>query len=155
MRAATKLTMMPANNHSVKDGDNVGGGRLPGGFNKENALVLAAETVTALVSDNANGGDGGVAVVGGAFEDAVVRAGASGAGASGVGTMTMGGGSNYADPVGPLGSPWRIRHGNHSCSRREVMTRVDGFAATHSDGTARLCGKEVQNEPRLRETTQY
>jgi len=40
--------------------------------------------LAALITDDANGGDGGIAVVGGAFEDAVVRAGM---------TMMGGGGS--------------------------------------------------------------
>ncbi len=40
--------------------------------------------MTALIMDDANGGDGGIAVVGGAFEDAVVRAG----------TTMMGGGDS-------------------------------------------------------------
>ncbi len=77
-----------------------------------------------LIADNADGGNGGNAVVGGAFEEAVARAGT--AGASGAGTMTMGGsggGGDYVDPAGAildndgrhqLGPPWRIRHGNRS-----------------------------------------
>ncbi len=61
--------------------------------------------------------------------------------------MTMGGGGNYADPEGailddagrhPLGPSWRIRLGNHSCSRQEVMATAEGFVATHSKGTAQL-----------------
>jgi hypothetical protein len=64
-------------------------------------------------------------IFGGMFEDMVTRAGMGGA--SGAGLTTMGGrGGNYADPVRaildnvsrhPLGPPWRIRNGNHSCSR--------------------------------------
>jgi hypothetical protein len=75
--------------------------------------------------DDANGGDDGITIFGGMFEDMVARAGTGGA--SGAGLTTMGGrGGNYADPARaildddsrhPLGPPWRIRHGNHSCSR--------------------------------------
>jgi hypothetical protein len=132
---ATTITTMTVNDHAagdaavgavgvVNDGDDVGGGRGPGGFDEEEALVLAAEAAAVLIADDADGGDGGVAVVGGAFEEAVARAGT--AGASGAGTTTMGGGGgggDYADPAGaildddgrhPLGPPWRIRHGNRS-----------------------------------------
>jgi hypothetical protein len=134
---ATKITTTTVNDHAAGDaavgavgvvnaGDNVGGGRGPGGFNEEEALVLAAESAAVLITNNANGGNGSVAVLGRAFEEAVARAGR--AGASGAGTTTMGcsgggGGGNYADPAGailnddgrhPLGQPWRIRTGNRS-----------------------------------------
>ena len=39
--------------------------------------------MAALIADDANGGDGGVAVVGGAFEDAVARAGTTTMGSDG------------------------------------------------------------------------
>ena len=59
------------------------------------AWVLTAE---ARVADDAYGGNGGVAVVGGAFENAVARAGASGPG-----TPRMdGGGGDYTDPAGAI-----------------------------------------------------
>ena len=126
---ATRITTTTVNDHAagdaavgavsvVNDRDDVGGGRGPGRFDKEDVLVLAAEAVAVLIADDANGGNGGVAVVGGAFEEAATRAGM--AGASGARTTTMGGGGgggNYADPAGaildddgrhPLGPPWRI-----------------------------------------------
>ena len=131
---------------ALNDGDDVGGGCGPGWFDTEDALVLAADAVATLIADNANGGDGsngGVAVIGGTFKDAVVRVVT--AGASGVRMMTMGGyNGDYADPTGtildddgrhPLGPPWRIQHSNHGCSRREVTARADAFTLTHSDGT--------------------
>ncbi len=99
----------------VNDGDDVSGGRGSRGFDKEEALVLAAEAAAVLIADDADGGDGGVAVVGGAFKEAFAWSGM--AGASGAGTTTMGGGGDYADPAGailddngrhPLGPPWRI-----------------------------------------------
>ena len=63
-------------------------------FDKEDALVLAADAAATLSLDDSDSGDGGGTVFGGAFEDAVARVGT--AGASGVGTMTMcGGGGNY------------------------------------------------------------
>jgi len=78
----------------LNDGDNVGGGHGPTGFDEEDALVLAADAAAALISDDVNGGDSGGTVFGDAFENAVARAGT--AGASEAGTMTMcGGGSNY------------------------------------------------------------
>jgi hypothetical protein len=132
---ATTITTMTINDHTagdaavgavgiVNDGDDVSGGRGPGGFDEEETLILVAEAAAVLITDDANGGNGGVAIVGGAFEEAVARAGT--AGASGAGTTTMGGGGsggNYADPVGaildddgrhPLGPPWRILHDNRS-----------------------------------------
>jgi hypothetical protein len=132
---ATTITTLTVNDHVagdaavgavgiVNDGDDIGGGRGPGGFDKEEALVLAAEAAAVLIADDADGGNSGVAIVGGAFKEAVARAGA--AGASGVEMTTMGGsggGGNYADPAGaildedgrhPLGLPWRIRHCNCS-----------------------------------------
>ena len=82
----------------MNDGDNVGGRSGPSGSNKEDTLVLTADSAPALIADNANGGDGRIIVFGGAFEDGVARA--MTAGASGAGTMIMGdGGSNYADPA--------------------------------------------------------
>ena len=108
----------------MNDGDDVGGGCGPCVFDKEDTLVLTADAGAALIADNANGGDGGVTIFGGAFEDKVVRAGMGGT--SGAGLTTMGGrGGNYADPVRailddnschPLGPLWHIQHGNHSCS---------------------------------------
>ncbi len=76
---ATTITTTPANDHAagdaalgavgvVNDGDDVGGGRGPGGFDEEYALVLAAEAMaaSALIADDADaGGDGGIAVVDG------------------------------------------------------------------------------------------
>ena len=62
------------------------------------AWVLTAEArvAAAHIADDAYGGNGGVAVVGGAFENAVARAGASGPG-----TPRMdGGGGDYTDPAG-------------------------------------------------------
>ena len=57
---------------AVNDGDKLG----PGGFDKEDTLVLAADSATALIGDeDANGGDGGITIFGSAFEDAVARAG--------------------------------------------------------------------------------
>ncbi len=61
---ATTITTMTANDHLVgdaavgafgvvNDGDNVVGGRGPGGFNREDVLVLAAETAATLIVDNA------------------------------------------------------------------------------------------------------
>ena len=133
----------------VNDRDNIGSERGPGGFDKEDALVLTADPAPALIGDDDNGGNSGITIFGSAFEDAVVWVGM--AGGSGAGTMTMGGsgGSNYAyadparailddggrHPLGPLGSLWRIQHGNHSCSRREAIARADRFVATHSNGT--------------------
>ena len=129
----------------VIDGDDAGGGCKPGGLDGEDAFVLTDDSAPTLIADNANGGDGGITVFGDAFEDTVARTGT--AGASGVGTTTMGGGGgNYATLRGqfltttagtwhPLGPLWRIRHGNHSCSRPEAMARADRFAATHSNGT--------------------
>ena len=106
----------------MNDGDDIGGGRGPDGFNKEDALVLAADAAAALIADNTDGGDGGVAVGGGMFEDSVARVGT--VGASGAGMTTMGsGGGDYTDPARailhddsrhPLGPPWCIRHGNRS-----------------------------------------
>jgi hypothetical protein len=64
------------------------------------AWVFTAEAAAAaaLIADDADGGDRGVAVVGGAFEDADAMAGASGAG-----TPRMGGDSgDYADPAGAI-----------------------------------------------------
>ncbi len=129
------ITTTTANNHAagdaavgavgiVNDRDDICDGRRPSGFDEEEALVLAAEAEAVLIADDADGGDGGIAVVGGTFEEAFVRAGT--AGASGAGMRTMGGGGgggNYADPARaildddgchPLGPPWRIRHGNRS-----------------------------------------
>ncbi len=127
----------------MNDGDDIGGTSGPGGFNKEDALVDAADAAAALIADNADGGDGSITVVGGMFGDGVARAGT--VGASGAGMTTMGsGGGDYADPGRailhddgrhPLSPPCRIRHGNHSCSRQEVTAKADGFAATHSDNT--------------------
>ena len=57
-------------------------------------MVLTADVVAALISDDVDGGNGGGIIFGGAFEDVVARAGT--AGASEAGTMTIcGGGSNY------------------------------------------------------------
>jgi hypothetical protein len=132
---AMTITTTTVNNHAagdaavgavgiVNDRDDIGGRRGTGGFNKEEALVLAAEAMAVLIADDADGGNSGVAIGGGAFKEAVTRAGT--AGASGAGTTTMGGGSsggNYADPVGAildndgchlLGPPWCIQHGNRS-----------------------------------------
>ena len=82
----------------VNDGDDAGGGCKPGGLDGEDAFVLTADSAPTLIADNANGGDGGITVFGDAFEDTVARTGT--AGASGVGTATMGGGGgNYADPA--------------------------------------------------------
>ena len=76
------------------DGDDIGGGHGPNGFDEEDALVLAADAAAALILDDVNGGNGGGTVFGGAFKDAVARAGT--VGASEAGTLTMcGGGSNY------------------------------------------------------------
>ena len=132
----------------VNDGDDICGGRGPDGFNKEDALVLAADAAAALIADNADGGDGGVAIGGGVIEDLVARVGT--VGASGAGMTTMGsGGGDYTDRARailhdddrhPLGPPWRIRHSNHSCSRQEATARADGFAAAHSDDTTQLFG---------------
>ncbi len=79
-------------------------------------MVLAADAGAALIADDANGGNGGITIFGGAFEDTVARAGTGGA--SGAGLTTMGGrGSNYADLARaildndsrhPLGPPWHI-----------------------------------------------
>jgi hypothetical protein len=130
----------------LNDGDDIGGGSRPSGFNKEDALVLAAAAAAALIADDADGGDGGVSVVDGVLGDAFARAGT--VGASGAGMTTMGSdGGDYADPGReilhddgrhPLSPPWRIRHGNHSCSRQMAMARADGFAATHSNDTTQL-----------------
>jgi hypothetical protein len=132
---ATTITTTTVNDHVagdaavgavgiVNDGDDVGGGRGPGGFDEEEALVLAAEAAAVLIADDADGGNGGVAVIGGTFKEAVARVGM--VGASGAGMTTMGGGGgggDYADPAGailydnghhPLGPPWRIRHDNRS-----------------------------------------
>jgi hypothetical protein len=129
----TTITMTTVKDHAtgdaavgavgvVNDGDDVGGGCGLGEFDEEEALVVAAEAAAVLIADDADGGYGGIAVVGGTFEEAVARAGT--AGVSGVGTTMMGrGGGDYADPAGaildddsrhPLGPPWRIRHGNRS-----------------------------------------
>ena len=66
----------------VNDRDDVCGLRGPSGFDEEDALVLAAEAAagaaTALIADDADGGNCRVPVVGGAFEDAVARAGRAG-----------------------------------------------------------------------------
>ncbi len=57
-------------------------------------MVLTADAVAALISDDVDGGNSGGTIFGGAFEDVVARAGT--AGASEAGTMTIcGGGSNY------------------------------------------------------------
>ena len=62
-----------------------------------NAAAEAA-AAAALIADDADGGDRGVAVVGGAFEDADAMAGASEAG-----TPRMGGDSgDYTDPAGAI-----------------------------------------------------
>jgi hypothetical protein len=95
---ATTITTTTANDHAVgdaavgavsivNDGDDVGGGRRPVGFDEENILVLVAEAAAALIADDTDGDDGSVAVVCGAFEDAVVRAGT--AGANGAGTTRL------------------------------------------------------------------
>jgi len=110
----------------VNDGDEVGGGRGPCRFDEEDTLVLAAaDAGAALIADDADCGDGGVTIFGGAFEDMVTRSRTGGT--SGAGLTTMGGrGGNYADPARAilddnsghlLGPPWHIQHGNHSCSR--------------------------------------
>ena len=88
----------------------------PGGFDKEDALVLAADAAAALIADNADGGDGGVAIGGGVIKDSVARVGT--VGASGAGMTTMGcGDGDYTDRARailhdddrhPLGPPWRI-----------------------------------------------
>ena len=115
----------------MNDGDDVSGGRGPCGFDKEDASVFAADAGAAFIADDTDGGDGGVTIIGGAFEDTVARAETGGA--SGALLTTMGGrGGNYADPARaildddsrhPLGSPWHIRHGNHSCSRGGNLQR--------------------------------
>ena len=51
----------------LNDRDNVIGGRGPDGFDKEDALVLTADDVAVLISDDVDGGDGGGTVFGGAF----------------------------------------------------------------------------------------
>ena len=57
-------------------------------------MVLATDAAAVLILDDVDGSNGGGTVFGGAFENAVTRAGT--AGASEVGTMTMcGGGGNY------------------------------------------------------------
>ena len=57
-------------------------------------MVLAADAAAALILDDVDGSNSGGIIFGGAFEDAVARAGT--AGTSEVGTMTMcGGGRNY------------------------------------------------------------
>ena len=61
-------------------------------------MVLAADAGAALIADDTDGGNGGITIFGGAFEDTVARAGTGGA--SGAGLTTMGGrGGNYADPA--------------------------------------------------------
>ncbi len=101
----------------MNDGDEVGGGRGPCRFDEEDTLVLAAaDAGAALIADDADCGDGGVTIFGGAFEDMVTRSRTGGT--SGAGLTTMGGrGGNYADPARaildddsrhPLGPPWRI-----------------------------------------------
>ena len=61
-------------------------------------LTAEARVANAHIADDADGGDGGVAVVGGALENAVARAGANGPG-----TPRMdGGGGDYADPAGAI-----------------------------------------------------
>ena len=77
------------------------------------SMVLATGAEATLIADDADGGNGGVTIFGGAFKDMVARAGTGGA--SGTGLMTMSGrGGNYADlarailnnssrhPMGPL-----------------------------------------------------
>jgi hypothetical protein len=85
---ATTITTMTANEHLagdamvgafgiLNDGDNIGGKSRRGDFDKEDALVLTAEAVAALLVDDTK-----VAIwcclVGGAFEDAVAREGTAG-----------------------------------------------------------------------------
>jgi len=65
-------------------------------------MVLIVKAAAAIIVDDTDGGNGGVAVVSGVFENAFARAGANGAGMSGVGTTTIGGGSYYAYPVGAI-----------------------------------------------------
>ena len=82
---------MPACNAAVgavgvaNDRDEIGGRRGPSGFDKEDALVLVAEAAAALIADDADGGDSGITVVCGTFEDAVARAGQVGWGQVGHG----------------------------------------------------------------------
>ena len=112
---ATAIMTMPANINAVGDGvvgavgivsdrDGIGGGCEPGAFDKVDALVLTAEAMMALVVDDAIGNNGGIAVVCGIFEDAVVRS-------SGAGTTTMGnGGRNYAFPAGAISMTMAATH---------------------------------------------
>ena len=71
---ATTITTTTANDHAVgdaavgavgvvNDGDDVGGGRRPVGFDEENVLVLVAEAAAALIADDAIGSNSGVAIV--------------------------------------------------------------------------------------------
>jgi len=123
----------------VNDGDNVGGGSGPGGSNKEDALVLTADSAPTLIADNANGGNGRIIIFGGAFEDAVARA--TTAGASGVGTTTMGGGGvNYADPAMTI----QDDGGRHLAPAGPIVahsTRQPRLHQTRDDGKSRqVCG---------------
>jgi len=70
----------------VNDGDDVGGGRGPCRFSKEDALVLAADDGATLIADDANGGDMGVTIFSGVFEDTVARAGTGGTSGAGLTT---------------------------------------------------------------------
>jgi hypothetical protein len=105
---------MTANDHLVGDAavgavsvmndrDNVGVRRGPGGFNKEDALVLTAEAAAMLIVDNAYCGNVLIALVCSAFEDMVAREGTTGGSGVGTTTMTMGGGGgNYANYAGAI-----------------------------------------------------
>ncbi len=62
-----QLALRMTETRSVADTD-------PVGF-KEDALVLVAEAAAALIADDADGGDSGIKVGCGTFEDAVARAG--------------------------------------------------------------------------------
>jgi len=51
----------------LNDGDDVIGGRGPDGFDKEDTLVLTADDVAVLISDDVDGGDCGGTIFSGAF----------------------------------------------------------------------------------------
>jgi hypothetical protein len=168
---ATTITTTTVNNHAagdavvgavsiVNDRDDVGGGRGPSGFDKEEALVLTAESVAVLIADDADGGDGSVAIVGGTFEEAITRAGT--AGVSGVGTTTMGGGGgggsgNYADPAGAilvddgrhlLGPSWRRGEGTNYLELIALRSQLIGIAMevyTWNCNSSELQPKKLQS----------
>ncbi len=52
----------------VNDGDDIGGGHGPCGFDEEDTLVLAADAGATLIADDVDDGDGGITIFGGAFE---------------------------------------------------------------------------------------